>query len=822
MLSPLPVDLIIPSIKQAFVNAQSLVISAAPGAGKTTRIPPALSSMVEKQVWVLEPRRIAAISAAQRIADENGWVVGQEVGYQVRFDNKFSVGTKILFLTEALLLRKLLQDPDLRQVACVVLDEFHERSLHVDMALGALKELQELSRPDLKIVVMSATLDASPLSQYLGGAPVIDSPGKVFPLEIIHDDKPLQLQTGFDFIERMRKLIHKAIYDNSEGDVLCFLPGRGEIERLKRALEESLSDSVLILPLHGQLSLVEQKAAILPSNTHRKIILSTNLAESSLTVEGVRIVVDCGLARLQMQDQKTGFESLKLAKISKASATQRAGRAARLGPGRVYRAWTIHDEKSMHSFETAEIHRVDLSEALLLLAAIGVTHSESFAWFELPPARSLQMAKSLLLNIGAITTDGGLTELGQKLQRFPLHPRLAKLLIVGLEKGVSQFTCELAALLSEGRAIGSEIHSQRENDLMARWEEWKKNKTHPKFKTVNRAVEQLQDLVKNQDSKKPTDELLEKILLEVYPDRLCRRRRSEGSDAKMVGGRGVRLHQDSSVKNSLFFVALEISEGRDASHALVFQAAGIHPQTIEEKLIPEAVSVWDVEWDEEKQKFYTVESLQWRGLAVSAEKRRPALPDEIKERLVDVALQRWDSILQKNDELSSLLSRIQFLHTQNSEWPLLDEEKIREALTLACYGENSLAAVEQKKLDTYFENSLEEKHLAALKRDCPTHWTAPTGNRFRIQYTSEQGPQVEVRLQELFGLKHTPSVAGQPVTLTLLAPNYRPVQVTRDIESFWKNAYMDVRKEMRARYPKHSWPEDPLNAAPQSKGRPHK
>lgn len=820
MRLPLPIDEILGTFSAVYKNHSSVILSAAPGAGKTTRIPVEVVQHTSKQVWVLEPRRIAAISAAQRIAEENGWSVGREVGYQVRFENKSSKETRLLFLTEALLLRKLLSDPDLTDVGCVILDEFHERSVHVDLALAALKELQELSRPDLKIVVMSATLDAAPLSQYLNQAPVVESQGKIFPLEIRYEEKAQLLQTGPDFVERMKKLVHKAAFENSNSDILVFLPGRGEIERLLGALQGSALQHALIVPLHGQLNLQDQRSAILPVSGQRKIILATNIAESSLTVQGVQCVVDSGLVRLQQQDTRTGFESLQLVRISKASAVQRAGRAARLGPGVVYRSWTTHDERSMLPFEIAEIERVDLSESLLLLAALGVRSADSFSWFEKPPARSLQIATDFLKMLGAVSSGGELTDLGKKIRQYPVHPRIAKLLLEGQRLGIPQFACEIAGILSEMRPIQSDAHTGRENDVMAAWETWRRGGI--KNKVLDRAIEQLKALISVPGTKESIDEdVAEELLLAAYGDRLCRRRKMRGAEAKMVGGRGVKMHPASSVKESEFFLAIAVSEGRDVANATVFQAVGLHPAIIEKNIFPQSKLRVRVEWDEESQRFWSVENREWNGLPVGQEKRKPAQTHEVQEQLVDIAMERWTVIVDKNKELSNWLERLAFLHRENPLWPNLSEEQVREGLIMACYGESSLAAVESKDLVSYLENLLSADHREALKKQCPSHWQVPTGNRYKIQYGGEQAPQLEVRLQEMFGLMQTPEIAGVPLTLVLLAPNFRPVQVTRDIESFWKNGYPEVRKELRARYPKHSWPEDPLTALPQAKGRHH-
>jgi ATP-dependent helicase HrpB len=825
MKPALPIDPFLPAILAAVRGGPALVLSAAPGAGKTTRLPPVLLSLTDKMVLVLEPRRIAAIAAAQRIAEENGWELGREVGYQVRFDNRSSRQTRLLFLTEALLVRRLLRDPELRDVGCVVLDEFHERSLHVDLALGALKELQDLARPDLKIVVMSATLNAAPLAAYLGGAPVVDVPGKLHPLETVYEGKSQLLRVGPDFTDRMQRLVQRAFAEKPQGDLLCFLPGRGEIERLREALQPwADGKGARLFPLHGQLDLADQRAALAPLARGRKILLSTNVAESSLTVDGVRIVVDSGLQRISQLHPRTGFASLDLARISKASATQRAGRAARQAPGTVYRAWIPYDELSMKEFDPAEISRTDLAEPLLLLSALGVTNFGSFSWFEPPPLRALEQAREFLSALGAIDAAGALTALGRELRELPVHPRIAKLLLEGRSLGIPRLASDLAALLSEpgGRLPAGNFDA--ENDLALRWQEWKRHGQGARGRNIERAARQLRELLADgEDSEGPTkafETRVPRLLLDVYPDRLCRRRRPHEPQAKMAGGRGVKLHPDSSVRQSEFFVALEVSEGRDAAETLVFQAVGLPETLVEEELLPKARPAKEIEWDDAKNRFFVIETKEWNGLSVGREHRRPADPAEVEGRLAEVADARFDRLRAANKDLDQWLGRLRFLHKFQDRWADLTDEQRRAALEQACYGERSLEDIFAKSLVSFFEAQLPPEQAQALARECPSHWQVPTGNRLRIEYSDEQGPQVEVRLQELFGLPAAPRVAGQPLTLVLLAPNYRPVQVTRDLASFWKNAYPEVRKELRARYPKHSWPDDPLTATPQSKGRP--
>lgn len=805
----LPIDDFLPKISASLKQHPNVVISAAPGAGKTTRVPVELARHSQKQVWVLEPRRIAAVSAAHRISEENNWSVGNEVGYQVRFDAKMSPTTQILFLTEALLLRKLKSDPELSQVGVVVLDEFHERSLHVDLALACLKELQELSRPDLKIVVMSATLNAKPLSEYLNSAPVIEVPGQSYPLQIVYHDKAQILKTGPELTQRMKELVVRALQKSPQGDILCFLPGQGEIKKLYAALTDSLPSQYLLLELHGQLSLAEQRRVVAPS-PQRKIILATNVAESSLTIDGVSVVVDSGLARLQEQDPSTGFDSLKITKISKASATQRAGRAARQGSGVVFRAWTPHEEPTQKDFEVPEIDRVDLSESLLLLSGLGITNFDGFSWFQKPSEKKLKLCIDFLVAIDAIDKDHRLTSAGQELVGFPLHPRLGSLLLQGQKRNCFALACKLAVLLGEGRRSQNTLAFE-ENDL------WVEN-----FSTHNeeRIFQQLLGFSKTSATPKTNPDEQIELLFSVYRDRLCRRRQAGSPEAKMAGGRGVLLHAKSSVRKSLYFLALDIKDGAHGANSTVYTAVGLESDFVEKQLASQKQMVKTISWDDDSKKFWCMEEWQWRGLSLGSAHKKPASPSDVQEQLVDVVLDRWSQLLDKNENLAQFFERLHFLISASSQFSPLTLEQKRAALEQACYGETSLEKVFEKDLVYYFKSVADSKMMESLERECPSHWVVPTGNRLRVKYSVEQGPSVEVRLQELFGLQQVPTICGQPLTLFLLAPNYRPVQVTRDLPSFWKNGYPEVRKEMRSRYPKHSWPDDPLTAPPQAKGRP--
>lgn len=826
-LIPLPIDEYLADIATAFQSSKNLILSAEPGAGKTTRVPFSLLPSCPGQILVLEPRRLAAVSSASRVCEEQQLQLGSEVGYQVRFENCYSKNTKLIYITEALLIRKMLTDPDLRDVSCVILDEFHERSLHTDLSLTLLFELQQLSRPDLKIVVMSATLDTAPLQKYLQTESVFQVPGKSFPLEIKYEDKVQLLRSGPELAERIGRLTRKALAEVSAGDALVFLPGLREIRLTQEWFEKNLQSDFELQILHGQLSLDEQRQILSPQSRKRRIILSTNIAESSLTVPGVKIVVDSGLMRIAEHNQKTGLLSLDLQRISKASAIQRAGRAARQSQGFAYRAWTSHDEISMKDFETPELFRSDLSEVILLLSALGLTNPSAISWFEAPEPLALKNARNFLIDLEALSADGHLTALGNKMRELPVSPRLAKLLVLSSELGSVELGATLSTLLSERSSRSSAPSEGLENDLYLTWEQWSQRPSQ--FYNFEQNRKQLLSLIKNKSATKKFDflEQSEELLLPCFLDRLCRRRKSSENKALMTGGRGVTLHPSSSVQKSKYFLALEIQEDPQGQDLRVLKAIGISDKLIEKLIKPLAKPIQQIEWNSEKKRFEFCQFLEWKGLQLSGEDRRPATSDEIGDQLVKIVIKNWGELCQKNIELKKTLDRLELLQTllpeiqskELSPIAFLSPDEFNEFLEQACFSENSLESIYNKDLLPFLNLQLSNEIQNQLQKNCPTHWQVPSGSRLQIQYSKEQGPFCEVRLQELFGLSDSPIVAHQKLTLFLLAPNYRPVQVTRDLSSFWKNGYPDVKKELKTRYPKHSWPDNPLTAPPVAKGR---
>lgn len=831
----LPIDEFIPEIEKHFQSSNNLVITAAPGAGKTTRLPPALAKICSKKVLVLEPRRMAAIAAAHRIAEEQGWSIGQEIGYQVRFANKTSANSKLIFMTEALLARQMINDPELSDVELVILDEFHERSAHVDLALGLLKELQDLGR-DIKILVMSATLEAEKIASFLGGCPVIQVPGKLFELDVRHAKSTQVLQTSPAFFDQVFQTIKEAQAQTAH-DILVFLPGVGEIERTSQMIEAwAQGKNIDVIPLHGSLNIDDQRKALQKASRQR-VILSTNIAESSVTIDGVNTVIDTGLAKNMKQDHRTGFSRLELGRISLSSAIQRAGRSARQFPGVCFRLWSKHDELAFSKGETPEIQRIDLSESLLFLSAQGVSDFNSFSWFEKPAAVALQSAAQFLKIAGALDDKNQITDLGRHMLHFPLPVRLAKLMLLGIELQNIPVAADIAALLQERdilRKDGSQsfLGDQLEDDLAARLmvlEQFRKTQKPPRessfmaLQTVDQSARQIASLAQKLSSKiktstKSDDERY--LLAKTFADRLCRRR-GKSERALMVGGRGVRLSPESLVKSSEFFVALS-GVDRD-SETTVAIATGFDKNFILDCFRNEIEKVKDVTFIEDKGQFFTREYRSLYGLALDEPSLTPASSQEIADQLPQILTERFELVLKTNEDLNRWWQRWQFLQRQGTDlsFPQNISALLTEAFTQACMGESKIQTVMEKDLVFFFDNVFPADIVQVLKKELPDKIEVPSGSKIPVHYPPDKNPYLEVRIQEVFGMMQTPKVlfGKLPITFHLLGPNFRPVQVTSDLDSFWKNGYPEVRKELRLKYPKHQWPEDPADGTPEAKGR---
>lgn len=829
-MSPLPIDSHLPAITAALRTYRALVLVAEPGAGKTTRVPPAifrsgLLGASHPNLVMLQPRRIAARAAATRIADENGWQVGEEVGYQVRFEKRITARTRIRVVTEAILTRQLLDDPSLDGVGCVVLDEFHERSIHSDMALALLNEVKQSLRDDLLIVVMSATLDAEPVAKFLGDAPVVRVPGRTFPVDISYRSR------GGDYQENV---VADAVMEQpDDGHVLVFLPGAEEIRRAQEAIHDR-APSRLVLPLHGSLAFEEQQRAIAPSRTP-KIVLATNIAETSLTIDGVRTVIDSGLARQPRFDAQRGLDSLNLERISQASATQRAGRAGRTAAGRCVRLWTQAEHQQLDAYDLPEIARIDLAPTLLDLHAWGQSDPTTFGWYEAPPADAMQSAERLLKMLGALDDAGKITPLGKRMQQMPVHPRLARLLIEARDAGAANLGASVAAILSEKdfvrrewtdrHAIGSSrVLSESDVSLRLHWlEERDRSRVDPEgARQVIRARDQLLRLIDDRAKTTPQDEerLTRKLVLVAYPDRVCKRR-ADVRAATMVGGVGIRLDESCSVLQGDYFVAVDPrrDDRARAREAFVRIASSIDIDWLG-TLFPQSIHrSREAVYDESRQRVVTRVATRYLDLLIREEIDPNVGTQQASEVLARALLPDVRSLIENDEKLSALIARIRFLATHLPErgFPTFDDSSWTELLVEAARNKHSKQQV-LAALHDVIRNRLVYPLDRLLDEHAPESIEVPTGSHIRLAYNPDpaQPPVLAVRLQEMFGLTETPRVASGRVAvlLHLLGPNYRPVQVTRDLASFWRSTYAQVRKDLRAQYPKHSWPDDPLTAPP--------
>jgi ATP-dependent helicase HrpB len=843
---PLPIDRLLPNILQALARSKNLVLEAPPGAGKTTRVPPALLDAPgllggqNASVVLLQPRRVAARASAARIAEERGGRLGDEVGFQVRFERAVGAKTRLRVVTEGVLTRQLVADPFLEGVGAVVLDEFHERSLSTDLALAMLREVQTSVREDLRIIVMSATLDPGPVSAFLGGCPTLKAEGRSYPVETTYLPPSTSRAHLADEVARaVEHALSLESEDADRGDVLVFLPGMEEIRRSARRLAPLADrEGLLILPLHGSLPSEAQDRAIRPAD-QRKVILSTNVAETSLTIDGVRTVIDSGLARFASYDPARGLERLELGKISRASAAQRAGRAGRTGPGRCFRLWAEREDRGRAEFDPPEIERADLPSTVLVLKAWGQPDVRRFGWFQPPSETSVEAAERLLTRLGALES-GRVTPLGLDMLAMPVHPRLARLLLAGHAR--LRDAAGLAALLSEKDILSSFRSDARgESDLLDRLDrldEAERARFSPGLRdrgidpsAARRVAQTRDDLMRRARSRNRADaldaddpDLLSKALLLAYPDRVCRRRLADPTAGLMVGGRGVRLDPASVVKEGEFFLALDARSDhrRGISEARVRIASAIEQHWLSE-FFPESLSLQRVvRFDESRGRAIASRTMTYLDLVLAEDTHGAVDPDEASQTLADALSTRAEAFVNEDESAAVLLLRLAFLKRSmpEADWPDMGLERLAEAVSSACSGRRSVDEVRRVPLAPILMGYFSSSQQRALREHAPEALEVPSGNRIRLTYEPDRPPVLAVRLQELFGWSDTPRLAGGrvPVLLHLLGPNFRPVQVTDDLRSFWSSTYHQVRKDLRARYPKHSWPEDPWTARAEARG----
>jgi ATP-dependent helicase HrpB len=865
--SPLPIDAVLPELLAALAGAPAAVLEAPPGAGKTTRVPPALLAaeglLAEgSRVVVLEPRRVAARAAARRVASERGWRLGEEVGYQVRFDRRAGAATRLLFVTEGILVQQLQADPFLEGIGALIFDEIHERALTTDLSLAMARKVQRDARPDLKLLAMSATLDAGPLAVYLGGegapAPVVSSEGRLYPVEVLYDERGLDRaappwRLREELAARVAGGVRRALAA-SPGDVLVFLPGVGEIRAAQEALAPlARTAGLALLPLYGDLPAADQDAALQPQ-PRRKVVLATNVAETSVTVDGVTAVVDSGLARVLRYDPASGLDRLELSRISAASAEQRTGRAGRQADGWCLRLWSELDHRTLAPREEPEIRRVDLASPALQLLAWGESDLTAFGWLDPPEPERLELALALLRQLGALDR-AGVTTLGRALARLPLHPRLGRLLLEGAVRGHPETAALAAALLAErdpfsrrrdrpARPAGSDLLEPL--DQLRAFERSGRaaaglhaGAAHGVLRARDQLLRWARQLdapgaQRSGEDAVSQEEALGRALFAAFADRLACRREPGSDRAVMVGGRGVRLVAESAVREAALFVGVQMDAGRrgERSEALVRLASAVEPDWLPEERLETAT---ETGFDAERERVIGWLRTRYRdqgGSALVIDEREAPVTDAAlaAETLAAAAREalageRPERALPLDDPaLVDFLARLNSLGGWMPELalPRFETAELAALLPALCTGRRSFAELRAAPLLEVLRGSLSHPQREALARHAPERLTLPSGSSARLDYRpgrnrSGEPPVLAARIQELFGLTETPRVAGGrvPVLLHLLAPNRRPQQVTDDLASFWANTYPQVRKELRGRYPKHPWPEDPTTATAQ-------
>jgi ATP-dependent helicase HrpB len=846
MPTPLPIDPFLPRLLEALRSSGALVLQAEPGAGKTTRVPPAILDAGlcgQGEVLVLQPRRLAARLAARRVADERGERLGETVGYQVRFEEVAGPSTRLRFVTEGILTRRLLADPTLARVGAVVLDEFHERHLDGDLALALLKRLRSERRPELKLVVMSATLDAKPVADYLGGAPAFEIPGRRFEVAIEPLDQPDPRPLEQQVASAVRRLCAGGGLD---GDVLVFLPGAAEIRRAREALEPLAEHlNIALTALHGDLSAQEQDRALAPAG-RPKVILSTNVAETSVTLEGVVAVVDSGLARIAGHSAWSGMPTLKVGRVSKASAIQRAGRAGRLRPGRCLRLYTRHDFETRPALEAPEVKRLDLAQAALALHGAGARDLAAFPWFEAPPAASLEAAERLLARLGALSASGELTELGRRMLRFPLHPRQSRVLLEAEARGRGADGCILAALLGEreirlearggGLAGGApQARVSGPSDLLESVDAFREASRGGfsaaalrslgldggAARAVDRVRKSLERQVQRGAGADPDpDRPLLLAALAGYPDRVARRREPNGAELVLCGGGTARLAPSSVVRDARFLVAVDAEER--PSGALVRVASRIEPEWLLDLFSESMREVAELSWNEAAERVEGFSRLFYENLVLEETRAKQVDPEAASALLFERALAKGLAAFAPPEAFDELLARLRFAAEAAPEqkFPAMAQAELEAALRGLCAGKRSFAELREGDLLEAVKASLSGAQRAALERLAPERVELAGGRKLRVRYEAGKPPWVESRLQDFFGSSKGPVVAGGrvPLVLHLLAPSGRPVQVTTDLAGFWDRHYPALRRELGRKYPRHSWPEDPRTAAPPAPG----
>jgi ATP-dependent helicase HrpB len=813
-LPDLPVTAALPALLQALENQGKAVLVAPPGAGKTTLAPLALldaPGLGSGRILLLEPRRLAARAAARRMAELLREEVGDTVGYAMRMERRVSAATRILVVTEGVLARTILEDPELPGISAILFDEFHERSLDGDFGLALALDVQGALRPDLRLLVMSATLDGARVARLLGDALVIESQGRSFPVDIRYDERP----AGMPIEDAMAKAIREALA-NEPGSVLAFLPGQREIERTAERLEGRLGMDADIAPLYGMLDGKAQDAAIKPARPgRRKVVLATSIAETSITIDGVRVVIDSGLSRLPKYEPATGLTRLETVRVSRASADQRAGRAGRTQPGVAIRLWRAEQTAALPAFTPPEILEADLSSLVLDCAAFGVADPGSLAFLDPPPAPALAEARSLLAELDAIDPAGRLTPAGEAMRRLALPVRLAHMVAKAAKDGHALPAAELAVLITERGLGGDSI------DLERRLMRFRAEKS-PRAVAARQLAERLARQAGRRDL--PDNSITPgALLIYAWPDRVAKARGARGRFV-LANGSGAMLDAADPLAGEVFLVVADL-QGK-AQNARIAAAAPVSISEIREALGARIVKQVDSSFDPEKSAVRVRETERLGAIVFSERMLPPPTGAEADRAILDALRTHGLALLPWSREAETLRHRLQWLHRGlGAPWPDVSDEALLASLDdwLAPFlrGEASFQRIDAGILCAGLMSLAPHDLQRRIASLAPTHFDAPSGSRIPIRYDGEW-PILAVRVQELFGLDSNPAIAGGtvPLTLELLSPAHRPIQTTRDLPGFWRGSWAEVRSDMRGRYPKHVWPEDPVSAEATARAKP--
>ncbi|MGA2310871.1 MAG: ATP-dependent helicase HrpB [Xanthobacteraceae bacterium] len=821
---PLPIDAALPDLTAALRRQNAAVLVAPPGAGKTTRVPLVLAgeewAQSKRRILVLEPRRLAARAAAERMAKTVGERVGETVGLRVRFGSKLSQKTRIEILTEGVFTRLILDDPMLGGVAAILFDEFHERSLDADLGLALARDVQQGLREDLRLLVMSATIDGARVASLLGDAPVIAAEGRAFPVETRYlgrDARPIEPQIADAIVRAMRA---------DTGSLLAFLPGAGEIRRTQALLDGRFDPSVDVVALYGALAADEQDRAIAPSPPgRRKVVLATSIAETSITIEGVRIVIDSGLARVPRYEPDVGVTRLETVRVSRAAADQRRGRAGRTEPGICYRLWDEPQTAALEPFSRPEILSADLSSLALDLAAWG-SGSENLAFLDPPPRPALAEAKALLAELGAIDGDGRITEEGKKLRRLPLPPRLARMVVDAAAEGAALPAAEIALVIGERGLAGDDV------DLTHRFAAFHRDRSS-RAREARALARRWAEIAESsasplaQSAPLNGEASIGAWLALAYPERVAKNRGGAAGAFVLANGRGAQIDPASPLAREPYLAVAELAGSAAAGRILL--AAPIGLAEIEARFADRIVTREDIAFDPASASL-RLRRLRRFGAITLSEQPMSAAASEAAARILAEGIARLGiDRLPWTKALRQWRDRVMFLRaSEGDEWPDLSDAAL--AATVNAWLGPSLAAktalrdITADEMETALNALLPWPRQRRLGAEAPAHFEAPTGSRVPIDYQADGGPKIAIRVQELFGLDRHPAIAGGriPLLIELLSPAHRPVQTTRDLPGFWRGSYAAVRAEMRGRYPKHPWPDDPLAAPATRRAKPRK